>query len=145
MKRIKKTVLLGLTVLSFSTIKAQEDKKEEKKISLSGSIDAYYQTNLSAADNISQSFGTSFANELGYALGMANVVAGYKGDKSGIVADITFGPRGDEATGSYKVESLTIKPEFRIDTWGNVKPYVGSDGALSDNLSSFLIAAIYSF
>jgi len=48
-------------------------------------------------------------------------------------------------TGSYTIEGLTIKPELRLDTWGDDMPYIGSDGAPSDNLSSFLIAAIYAF
>ncbi len=330
MKTFKKILPMLITFVSISSIYSQEEKKEDNKFSLSGSIDAYYQTNLSAADDVTQFFGSSFANELGFALGMANVVAEYKGEKSGVVADFTFGPRGDDATGgynlnqlyaylkvsesttftmgrfntflgyevispignfnystsylfsngpfshvglkvdftlseksslmlavmnvtdvnnnltgaysigaqlgisgqylnlyydngealgfeidytggfdvsesfylginaaiadndgegfygaalypklslsedfslgfrgeyfstksdinddssvfattltgSYKVENLTIKPELRLDTWGDVKPYVGKDGALSDNLSSFLIAAIYSF
>jgi hypothetical protein len=44
---------------------------------------------------------------------MANVVAGYKGDKSGIVADITFGFRGDEATGGYNLNQLYVFLRFR--------------------------------
>lgn len=106
MKTIKKIILVFVAVLSISTMNAQEDKKEEKKLSLSGSVDAYYQSNLSASDNVAQSFGSSFANELGFALGMANIVAAYEGEKTGVVADITFGPRGDDATGGYNLNQL---------------------------------------
>ena len=80
----------------------------------------------------------------------------------GLSEDFTLGLRGeyfstksdiiDESsvfsatvTGSYTVENLTIKPEFRLDTWGDAKHYVDADGVLADNLSSFLVAAIYSF
>jgi hypothetical protein len=39
-----------------------------------------------------------------------------------------------------------IKPEIRLDSWGSdVEPYFDNDGAPSKSLSSFLIAAIYSF
>jgi hypothetical protein len=104
MKTIKGIILVFVGVLTMSTMNAQE--KEGNKLSLSGSIDAYYQTNLSASDNVAQSFGSSFANELGFALGMANIVAAYEGKKSGVVADITFGPRGDDATGGYNLNQL---------------------------------------
>jgi len=68
-------------------------------LSFSGSVDAYYQTNLSASDTNIQSFGSSFANATGFALGMANIIAGYEGNKSGAVADLAFGPRGLDAVG----------------------------------------------
>ena len=73
MKTIKKTVLILIAIFSIGTISAQDEGAMEKKFTLSGSVDAYYQANLSAADNDEQSFGTSFADELGFALGMANI------------------------------------------------------------------------
>ena len=33
----------------------------------------------------------------GFALGMANVILSYEGEKSGFVADLVFGPRGNDA------------------------------------------------
>jgi hypothetical protein len=49
-------------------------------------------------------------------------------------------------TGSYSVDNLTIKPEIRLDSWGSdVEPYFDADGAASKSLSSFLVAAVYSF
>ncbi|MDN3665234.1 outer membrane beta-barrel protein [Algibacter miyuki] len=74
--------------------------QEENKLSVSGSIDAYYQTHLSAADNSGQSFGTSFADRTGFAIGMANAIISYEGAKTGMVADLVFGPRGVDAAGS---------------------------------------------
>tara|TARA_R110001583_G_scaffold145096_1_gene297100 strand:+ start:37143 stop:38135 length:993 start_codon:yes stop_codon:yes gene_type:complete len=106
MKTIKKIIVVFVGVLTFSTVKAQEEKEGERKLSLSGSIDAYYQSNLSASDKVAQSFGTSFADGLGFALGMANIVAAYEGEKTGVVADVTFGPRGDDATGGYNLNQL---------------------------------------
>ncbi|WP_147677197.1 outer membrane beta-barrel protein [Algibacter pacificus] len=91
--------IFTLSMLFMATaIFAQEE--ETKKISISGSIDAYYQTNLSASDNLGQSFGTSFADREGFALGMANIVTSYEGEKTGMVADLVFGPRGVDAAGA---------------------------------------------
>lgn len=46
-------------------------------------------------------------------------------------------------TGSYSVDNLILKPEFRLDSLKS--GFVDSDNAASDNLSSFALAAIYSF
>jgi hypothetical protein len=121
MKTIKRTLLILITIFSISTINAQEEVPKEKeaqeieevketgkKFTLSGSVDTYYQTNLSAPDDIDQSFGTSFANELGFALGMANVALAYNGKKTGAVIDLAFGPRGEAATGGYNINQLYV-------------------------------------
>ena len=99
-----KKIILGLLFISSLTITGQE---EEKKFSLSGSVDAYYKTNLTSTDQAIfggggdefQSFGTSFANKTGFALGMINLIAAYEGEKTGFVADLAFGPRALEAVG----------------------------------------------
>ncbi len=101
---IKNLVLLAIVLLSAVTF--AQDEEESKKVSISGTVDAYYQTNLSASDTEPQSFGTSFADELGFALGMANIIASYEGEKTGAVADLTYGPRGDAATGGYNLNQL---------------------------------------
>ncbi len=97
MKIIKKIIIALLLVISYNAA-AQEEVKEQK-LSISGSIDAYYQSYLSASDNVEQSFGTSFADRTGFALGMANLIASYEGEKTGVVADLAFGPRGIDAVG----------------------------------------------
>lgn len=102
---IKNLFLLAILLVSTATF-AQEEEEAKKAVSISGSVDAYYQTNLSASDTEAQSFGTSFADELGFALGMANIIANYEGEKTGAVADVTFGPRGDSATGGYNLNQL---------------------------------------
>ncbi len=91
-KRITLAMLFVVTALF-----AQEES--EKKVSINGSIDAYYQSYLNTSDNLNQSFGTSFADRSGFALGMANVIASYHGKKTGVVADLVFGPRGIDAVG----------------------------------------------
>ncbi|SMC61532.1 outer membrane beta-barrel protein [Cellulophaga tyrosinoxydans] len=105
MKTIRKTnyvknIFLVASLFAGTAIFAQEEAEEEKKpLSISGTVDAYYRTNLSSSDVGSQAPGSSFANESGFALGMANVIASYEGAKTGAVADLAFGPRALQAAG----------------------------------------------
>ena len=105
MKTIMKK-LITLSMLLMATVLFAQDEVVEKKVSISGTVDAYYQTSLSASDDTVQSFGTSFADETGFALGMANIIATYEGKKTGVVADVVFGPRGDAAVGGYNLNQL---------------------------------------
>ncbi|PQJ77736.1 outer membrane beta-barrel protein [Polaribacter porphyrae] len=89
MKKIIFTFLLASSLL----VNAQE---EEKKFTLSGSIDTYFRGNISGG-NFDTAPGSSFANQPGFALGMINVIAGYEGEKVGFVADMVYGPRGADA------------------------------------------------
>ena len=105
---MKKITLLFTLLICINTF-AQDATEEKKKFTFSGTVDAYYQTNLTSTDEAAfgtnsdefQSFGTSFANETGFALGMANAIIGYESAnaKVGAVADLVFGPRGDAAIG----------------------------------------------
>lgn len=99
---MKKIITLSMFLLAFTLI-AQEDGEEKKKFSISGSVDAYYQTYLTAPDNGTTedeqlSFGTAFADQSGFALGMGNVIISYEGNKVGAVLDLVVGPRGEGAT-----------------------------------------------
>jgi len=95
---LKNIFLLTLLLLSTSTIIGQEEEEEEKKpLSITGSVDAYYKANLNAPNNENIAPGSSFANLDGFALGMANLIVAYEGDKVGAVADLVFGPRGTDA------------------------------------------------
>ncbi len=75
------------------------EEAPKKKFSFSGSVDAYYRTNLGAPNGgeNSQTPNTSFANGNGFAIGMANAIISYEGKKVGAVADLVFGPRGTDA------------------------------------------------
>ncbi|SHJ89088.1 Putative beta-barrel porin-2, OmpL-like. bbp2 [Maribacter aquivivus] len=126
-KYVKNIFATGLMLFAAAGVVAQEEE-EEKKISISGSVDAYYQTNLSSSDATPQSFGSSFANELGFALGMANLVATYEGEKTGVVADLVFGPRGDDAAGGYNLNQLYAYwnvSEGTTLTMGRFNTYLG--------------------
>lgn len=108
-KLVKILILLPVT-FTTSTIFSQEVEEEEtSKFSISGSVDAYFRTNFNGlnksveiVDGDEVSFvpaapATSFANDPGFAIGMANVILGYEGNKVGFVADLVFGPRGEDA------------------------------------------------
>lgn len=99
---MKKILTLSM-LFAATSLFAQDDTK---KLSITGSVDTYYQTNLTASDTAGQSFGTSFANETGFALGMANAVFAYEGDKTGVVADLVFGPRGNDAISANNINQL---------------------------------------
>ena len=97
--------LLTLTLLLASIVLTAQDTEEttEKKFTISGSIDAYYQTLLTASDDSEQSFGTAFAGQTGFALGMGNLIASYESGKVGAVLDLVTGPRGEGATFSNDI------------------------------------------
>lgn len=126
-KYVKNIFATGLLLFTAAGVVAQEEE-ETKKVSISGSVDAYYQTNLSASDTTPQSFGSSFANELGFALGMANIIATYEGENTGVVADVVFGPRGEEAVGGYNLNQLYAYwnvSEGTTLTMGRFNTYLG--------------------
>ena len=100
---MKKITLSAIGLIGALTLNAQD---ETPKLSISGTVDAYYQTYLTASDDVSGSFGTSFADEAGFALGMANLVLSYEGEKTGVVADLVYGPRGESAAGGYNLNQL---------------------------------------
>lgn len=104
-----KRLLHFAMILSFFPLFAQEDASESeensKKLSISGSVDAYFRTNLTGPNEAFDvdgdawflNPGTSFADRSGFSLGMANVILNYEGEKVGFVADLVFGPRGEDA------------------------------------------------
>ena len=91
------TLILLASVIAMS---AQEEETK-KQFTVEGSVDVYFRQNISGPngeDAIAPS--TAFANLNGFALGMANVVGSFesKDGKVGAVADLVFGPRGEDAT-----------------------------------------------
>ncbi len=109
MKTIFKSTALLILALATSTLSlAQEEEttEPEKTFELSGSVDTYFRYNL--ADDQLQAPGTSFAGSPGFAIGMANLIASYEGEKSGFVADLVFGPRGNDAVFGSTIGSSPI-------------------------------------
>ncbi|MBT8320957.1 MAG: porin [Eudoraea sp.] len=77
---------------------AQEEEESTSPFTLSGSIDAYFRTTFSDAGVATTATPTSFANQTGFGLGMANLIGTYEAGSTGVVVDLVFGPRGTEAT-----------------------------------------------
>ncbi len=145
-KLFKKVCLFSLALVSLTTVaQEEEEKKWFDNFSVNGSVDGYFRYNFGAPnrgvladgdDNGSAEFvapTTSFANTSGFALGMANVILGYEGEKVGFVADLVYGPRGEDAvflsTGSaqivnqlYAYWNVTEKVKLTI---GNFNTFLG--------------------
>jgi hypothetical protein len=98
MKNLKNLFILGLTITLFNTsvVSAQEtdETEEAPSFNFSGTVDTYFRASFTE-DPVAP--GTSFADLNGFALGMANFIVSYEGEKSGFVADVVFGPRGSNA------------------------------------------------
>ena len=90
MKQILTLLLLG-SMLSYG-----QDSLNTSKLSFEGSADVYYRRNISTA-NTEVAPATSFANKNGFSLGMFNLISSYDTDNTGFVADLVFGPRGEDA------------------------------------------------
>lgn len=134
---MKKTkfLILAILITSFNvfaqevevieeTIEVVEEvETEKKKFQVSGSIDAYYRANLNAPNDLgdmSPAPGSSFANLPGFALGMANLVASYEGEKVGFVADLVYGPRGTDAIFASPMYSATGNIVNQLYAYWNV-------------------------
>lgn len=121
---MKKLITLSMFIVALSSF-AQEAPVEEPKFTLSGSIDAYYRTNFNAPNDASLTApGSSFANLPGFALGMANIVASYEGEKVGFVADLVFGPRGTDAIFASPMYSSTGQIVNQLYAYWNVSESV---------------------
>ena len=94
MTKFKLTVL---SLILFTSFNMNSQETEEKgTFTLSGSVDTYYSTNLSTSDI--GTIGTlTDVPANGFGLGMANTVFSYEKGKTGVVADLAFGPRANAA------------------------------------------------
>ena len=104
-------ILLAFFVLTVFNLRAQDvdvvavEVEETPDFTISGSIDTYFRTSLNTADNGTFAApATSFANQTGFGLGMANVIFSYEGEKAGFVADLVFGPRGADAVFGSQID-----------------------------------------
>ena len=65
--------------ISFATFAQEEEAEPSPTFSVAGSIDTYFRSSEAAP-------GTSFANLPGFAMGMANIILSYEGEKSGFTS-----------------------------------------------------------
>ncbi|MGJ5641863.1 outer membrane beta-barrel protein [Formosa sp. S-31] len=133
--------LATLGLFAQDTIVEKVEIIDLKKFNFSGSVDAYFRANFNGSNKGSSKGefaapGSSFADLPGFALGMANVVASYEGEKAGFVADLVFGPRGTDAIFASPMYSMTgnivnqlyaywnVTDNFTL-TFGNFNTFLG--------------------
>lgn len=100
---MKKIMTFTMLLVAFGLSAQDETTEDTKSFTISGSVDAYYQTYISAPDDAGATFGTAFANKSGFALGMGNIIANYETGKVGAVLDLVTGPKGGAATFSNDI------------------------------------------
>jgi hypothetical protein len=117
--------LITLSMLFMATVLFAQEEAEAPKLTISGSVDAYYRANFTAPnDENAIAPGSSFAQLPGFALGMANVVFSYEGAKAGFVADLAFGPRGTDAIFNSPMYSATGNIINQLYAYWNVSESV---------------------
>ena len=90
---MKKIIFTALLAVSFIATGQEEEKGT---VTLSGTVDTYYATNLSTGAIGTTGILTDVPAN-GFGLGMANTIFSYEKGRAGVVADLTFGPRANAA------------------------------------------------
>lgn len=133
-KMIRKFLMVTL-LLQALFINAQSDAPEETEdkggFEYSGSVDVYFRANLNADYDYAPA--TSFGNLPGFSLGMANLNLGYSKGKTGVVADLVFGPRGEDAT----FLSNTLRPGGSSNIINQMYVYYNVSEAVTLTLGNF--------
>ena len=135
---MKKLILPVMLCLGLATFAQEEETSWTDGFSLSGSIDAYFRQNITTLNKMTDEGypapGSSFANQPGFALGMANAVLSYEKGSVGAVADLVYGPRGTDAVFASTTASSSIVNQLYVYwnvsesvtlTFGNWNTYLG--------------------
>ncbi|SMD43456.1 Putative beta-barrel porin-2, OmpL-like. bbp2 [Aquiflexum balticum DSM 16537] len=143
MKNSYALIILLLLLISVPVIAQDIDEEEENgAFTFSGSADVYFRKNFNGPSKgeFAQSPVTSFGNLPGFSLGMFNLKSTYQGKNVGVVADLVFGPRGEDAvfrspmnTGGFGGSSQIINQLYVYWTasdavtltFGNFNTYLG--------------------
>ena len=97
MRKIVLSALLLATTVAFA---------QESKLSVSGSVDMYGTMNFVDGSGTPGILIANPQNANAFGLGSANTVFAYEGEKSGMVADLAFGPRADDANLAGAINQL---------------------------------------
>ena len=100
-----KKIILTLLVASSLVLNAQE-KEDEGTFTLNGTVDVYGTTNFIKGSGTPGILIASPENANAFGLGFANTVFAYEKGKAGVVADIAFGPRADDANMAGAINQL---------------------------------------
>ncbi|WP_299064728.1 outer membrane beta-barrel protein [uncultured Polaribacter sp.] len=101
MKKIIFTLLLAT-----SLIVTGQEKEEKGTFSVSGTVDMYGTTNFVDGSGTPGILIANPQNANGFGLGSANTVFAYEKGKSGVVADLAFGPKADDANLAGAINQL---------------------------------------
>ena len=88
-----------LTIMSLAFVGLTFAQEEESKFNVTGSVDAYFRANLTAANDPGAGDYSLFNNDSGFSAGLANVTLSYEGETVGFIADLGYGPRMDAWNG----------------------------------------------
>lgn len=97
-----KKVFLTLLCAAGLAVNAQE----EGKLSISGTVDVYGTTNFADGSGAPGILIANPQNANGFGLGFTNTVFAYEKGKAGVVADIAFGPKADDANLAGAINQL---------------------------------------
>jgi hypothetical protein len=97
---MKKIILSALVLVSTITF------AQESKLSVSGTVDVYGTANFVDGSGTPGILIANPQNANGFGLGSANTVFSYDGEKSGVVADLAFGPKADDANLAGAINQL---------------------------------------
>ena len=102
---MKKIILISLFLAVSLVMSAQEEKG---KFTLSGTIDVYGTTNFTSETGTPGILIANPGNANAFGLGFANTVFSYEKGKAGVVADLAFGPRADDANLAGAINQLYV-------------------------------------
>ena len=100
---MKKITLSIVALIGALSLNAQD---ETPTLSVSGTVDVYGTTNTVDGTGTPGLLIANPEKANGFGLGMANTVFSYEGAKSGVVADLAFGPRADDANMAGAINQL---------------------------------------
>lgn len=99
-----KKVFLSLLCLAGLVVNAQEEEKGA--LTISGNVDVYGTTNFTEGAGTPGILIANPENANAFGLGFANTVFAYEKGKAGVVADIAFGPRAEDANLAGAINQL---------------------------------------
>jgi len=101
-----KKIILGILFIGSLTITGQEVEEEKGTFTLNGTVDTYGTTNFVDGAGTPGILIANPQNANGFGLGFANTVFAYEKGKAGVVADLAFGPKADDANLAGAINQL---------------------------------------